>query len=272
MGMRDDTEIRAISEMFTRHWSVFGQYPGAELIAEDGTLRYRSAIHCIPYNAVIRTRIPKGIDAERVIARISADFRDLDLPFMWVVLPLDSPANLCDLLAKSGLERVDAVEGMSLDLSGWQSSPRRDGIEIKLAEQGQALEDYENLIRAYWSVPDRDRAALAAFNHTLSGRHSPGQRLVAYADNRPVGKLFLNLSGLPDAGIFGVAVREEARQRGIGRALTEDAIDRARARGAARIVLHASGMARPLYERLGFVAHCTIPVHATQAIGGMLHH
>lgn len=270
--MRDEKEITAISEVFTRHWSVFGQYPGAELIEEDGTLRYRSAIHCIPYNAVIRTRIPEETDAERVIAHISKDFRDLALPFMWVVLPQDRPRNLEALLTTSGLERVDAVEGMSLDLAGWHSSPCPEGVTIQLAEQDEALEDYESLIRAYWSVPDRDRAALAAFNHTLCGPRSPGERLVAYSGGRPVGKLFLNLSGLPDAGIFGVAVLDEARKRGIGRALTEDAIDRARARGATRIVLHASAMARPLYERLGFLAHCTIPVYATEAIGGMLHH
>jgi predicted N-acetyltransferase YhbS len=53
-------------------------------------------------------------------------------------------------------------------------------------------------------------------------------------------------------GALGVA--PEARRRGLGRALTEAAVARLRARGATTILLFATDMGRPLYERLGFAA------------------
>ena len=52
-------------------------------------------------------------------------------------------------------------------------------------------------------------------------------------------------------GALGVA--PEARRRGLGRALTEAAIARLRERGAETVLLFATDMGRPLYERLGFV-------------------
>ena len=51
-------------------------------------------------------------------------------------------------------------------------------------------------------------------------------------------------------GALGVA--PEARRRGLGRALTEAAIARLHARGAATVLLFATDMGRPLYEHLGF--------------------
>jgi hypothetical protein len=48
-------------------------------------------------------------------------------------------------------------------------------------------------------------------------------------------------------------VAPEARRRGLGRALTEAAIARLHERGAGTVLLFATDMGRPLYERLGFV-------------------
>jgi ribosomal protein S18 acetylase RimI-like enzyme len=62
-------------------------------------------------------------------------------------------------------------------------------------------------------------------------------------------------TGVEDAWIEDVFVAEEARGRGLGRALVEAAVERARARGCARIQLDANerndaGLA--LYRDLGF--------------------
>jgi ribosomal protein S18 acetylase RimI-like enzyme len=272
METKSDPEIRAVSDTLTRHWRVFGLYPGAELTDEDGILWYRSPIHHIPYNAVIRTRIASGANARETIARICARFRELGLPFMWVVLPLDHPAGYETILIEEGLDKVEQVDGMSLNPAAWQPTRHADGVSIHNAEKDPYLSDYESLIRTYWSLPEKDRPTISVFNRYWSGKRSPGIRLVAYMDGRAVGKLFLNLSGLPDAGIFGVTVIEEARHRGIARTLTEEAIQRALERGATRIVLHSSPMARSLYDRLGFTERCAIPIYGTAPVYGTHHH
>jgi ribosomal protein S18 acetylase RimI-like enzyme len=62
-------------------------------------------------------------------------------------------------------------------------------------------------------------------------------------------------TGAEDAWIEDVFVEEQARGRGLGRALVEAAIERARARGCARIQLDANERnegALALYRALGF--------------------
>ena len=54
--------------------------------------------------------------------------------------------------------------------------------------------------------------------------------------------------------IGGVAVSQAHRRRGLGRELTEVAQRALAARGVTTSLLHATGMARPLYERMGFRA------------------
>lgn len=267
--MTDD--VTAISDAFTAHWRMFGLYPGAELTDEDGVLWYRSPIRHLPYNGVARTRI-EG-DPEPVVRRICQRFQTLGLPFMWVVLPRDTPAGYETLLAREGLDKVEEAAGMSRDLGGWVPEGRVSPATIVAGENEPALSDYEHLIRTYWQVPEVDRTMIPVLNRHWTGERNPGQRLVAYVDGKAVGKLFLNLANLPDAAaVYGVAVLPEARGRGIAQAMMELAMTTAQRLGARRMVLHSSLMGLPLYEKLGFETHCAIPVYATAPIFGTHHH
>jgi GNAT superfamily N-acetyltransferase len=264
-------DITAIAEAFTAHWRLFGLYPGAELTEEDGVLWYRSPIRHLPYNGVVRTRIEGA--PEPVIQRICDRFRRERLPFMWAVLPGDHPLGYELLLAKAGLDRVEEPTGMSIDLENWESMGSQSPATIVPGEIEPALSDYEHLIRTYWKVPESDRAMIPVLNRHWTGARNPGRRLVAYLDGKPVGKLFLNLSGLPEtAAVYGVVVVPEARGRGIAQAMMERAMSGAKELGARRMVLHSSSMGLHLYEKLGFAARCTIPVYATAPIFGTHHH
>lgn len=60
------------------------------------------------------------------------------------------------------------------------------------------------------------------------------------------------------AGIRLLGVHPDARGQGIGRALTQECIRRARADGATHVGLHSTVLmriARDMYERMGFVRH-----------------
>ena len=59
---------------------------------------------------------------------------------------------------------------------------------------------------------------------------------------------------LPDGHIGRVAVLQESRGRGAGLALMQAAIDAARQRGDAQVMLAAQIQALAFYERLGFIA------------------
>jgi GNAT superfamily N-acetyltransferase len=96
----------------------------------------------------------------------------------------------------------------------------------------------------------------------------PADHIVAEQDGAIVGSVLLYPAGTvfeaPDGRTFTLplpevrllAVSPEARGRGVGRALTEECIRRARQDGAAALNLHTTDMmqtAMQLYERMGFV-------------------
>ncbi|MFJ8633613.1 GNAT family N-acetyltransferase [Streptomyces sp. NPDC093568] len=98
-------------------------------------------------------------------------------------------------------------------------------------------------------------------------RHAPGDYLVAELDRRIVGYIRLAFptplaSNAHVRQIQGLAVADEARGRGVGRALIRAAVDEARRRGARRLTLRVLGHntpARKLYEAEGFVVEGVLP-------------
>jgi len=95
-----------------------------------------------------------------------------------------------------------------------------------------------------------------------AGRATSGATLlVAVEDRRVVGTVTLYLSATseqwrPDDAMFRfLAVDPAARGRGVGRALFQACLDRARAAGKRRMALHTTewmATARAMYERAGF--------------------
>jgi predicted N-acetyltransferase YhbS len=87
--------------------------------------------------------------------------------------------------------------------------------------------------------------------HTFVAGSRDGSLLVAVSDGQVVGTGACVGFG-PTGWIGGVAVASEARGKGLGRALTEAALDALGPRET--VLLLASDLGRPIYERLGFEA------------------
>ncbi|MFI9565805.1 GNAT family N-acetyltransferase [Streptomyces rishiriensis] len=98
-------------------------------------------------------------------------------------------------------------------------------------------------------------------------RHVPDDHLVAELDGRVVGYLRLALPTSLACNahvrqIQGLAVLDEARGRGVARALLRVAVEETRRQGARRLTLRVLGHnapARRLYESEGFVVEGVLP-------------
>lgn len=267
-----DPVVSEIEDAFEGHWRRFGLYPGAQLFDEDGVLWFESPIAHLPYNAVIRARV-RAERADAVTERIDHRFRERGVPYMWVVRPSDSPTDLGLRLSRLGLDMVEVATGMDLDLTDWNPTPLRDNADVIEVGDEKGMSDYEELIRTYWSVPDSGRELIRTLNRHWSGDRNPGIRFVAHDASTPIGKLFLNLSELPSrASVYGMSVLPEARGKGIATSMMNLALAKAKSAGAAKMVLHASSMARAMYQRMGFAERCQLLVYATDPVFGTHHH
>jgi len=83
-------------------------------------------------------------------------------------------------------------------------------------------------------------------------RTSPGGHLVVACQHDRVTGVSYAVSFGPTGWIGNVAVDPDARGRGVGTAVSEAAMDWLRQAGVTTILLTATEMGRPIYERLGF--------------------
>lgn len=263
-------DIEAIEEAFVAQWTNYGHAPGGVFHEEDDLVWTEAPVPQLPYNAVLRTRL--GSDAAERIEQLLSHFRQRAVEFLWLVHPTAQPANLAEQLTAQGLSLVEKATGMALDLTAWSapSGPPQGPIAYREVKDQESLRDFEELMAAYWELPVKSRPYAFEMNrsaYTVGGR---GVRWVAYHDNQPVGKAYLSYLGCKDtAAIFGVYVRPNARGYGVASALTALAITRAAALGRKRVVLHSSEMAVKIYQRLGFIERCTMPMYATTALHGI---
>ncbi|WP_202918568.1 GNAT family N-acetyltransferase [Streptomyces cavernae] len=138
-------------------------------------------------------------------------------------------------------------------------------VRIATPDDDEAL---GRLDRAVWStlhgVAPRPEPPYAPF---FSERSVPGNHLVAELGSRLVGYVRLGLptslaSNAHVRQIQGLAVAEDARGHGVGRALLRAAQEEARRQGARRLTLRVLGHnapARALYESEGFVVEGVLP-------------
>lgn len=128
-----------------------------------------------------------------------------------------------------------------------------------------ALDAFEQFKDAYTDWPTF-RARLA----NMAGLASAGEVIVAELDNQVVGAVAYIGPGLPKADFFKpewpimrmLVVAPSARGLGVGRALVDECLRRARRDGASVFALHTSELmqvALPMYQRMGFEWAASVP-------------
>jgi len=251
------------------HWSNFGRIPGGALHEEEGIVWFETPVQRLPYNGVIHTRLPEGEDTDRVVGRVCERMRARNTDLFWMETPNAAPADLGERLRRHGLEPVETLIGMLLDLGDDDRAQDEQAAEVRVVEvhDDDQLEQFIGLTAAYWELDGGQREEMAEIHRLYRPGFAWGHRYLAYDGGRPVGKGYLSTAGPPGvASIYGMSVLPEARGRGVASTLTGALLRRAREEGFSRVALHSSQMAEGVYRRAGFKAICPLTVYATAAL------
>ncbi|HYF71644.1 MAG TPA: GNAT family N-acetyltransferase [Nocardioides sp.] len=160
-------------------------------------------------------------------------------------------------LAERGVP-AQTVDILARDLGAGATGPSTPpGVDLRWVADIATLSDFEEVGAEVFggSVPPRDHLEQEAARAALALATGTAARVVGYADERPVGSAGLTLTdGV--ARLWGGAVREQYRRRGVYRALLEERLAWSIEHGA-RLALVKGRVetSAPILRRAGFAVY-----------------
>lgn len=227
-------------------------FPVIDRRVDDDVCSFTSDVAFPLFNGALNARFAPG-DAVRRTHEVLDRLIDHGNPFLWWLTPNTRSADLEQVLAERGLVADHPNNAMSLDLHDLavldeQPAP---GVTVEpmtdanLDELVLAMLDGfgmpHDLLQPFRSILTADPTDRAALHHVL-----------ARLDGEPVGAGSVVVSDRSVAGLYNIAVRDEARGRGVGRAITVDLMRIGAAQECSESILHATPMGEPVYASLGY--------------------
>ena len=245
------TLVRAIKANWADYYSYLGRSPSAELSVGPYLTWFLTGIPDSFLNVVLRTQLPSD-HADEIIHEALAHFRSKGITQLSWWAETDTPRTDLDKhLAPLGLTFNEGGTGMAADLVALHEDlPTPDGLTITLVDDTATLRQWIHITRIGFEIPEHGESRLfdlfADFAFEM-----PVRTYLAVLNGQPVGtsQLFLS-AGV--AGIYNVTCLAEARQQGIGAAITLAPLLEARKLGYRISILQASHLGYKVYRRLGF--------------------
>ena len=237
---------------------------------EDDVKWFVSGVPFPLLNGVASAKLDSPLE-DRRIDEILGEFKAAQMPMLWWTGPATRPQDIGSRLTARGLMKVGAPPSMAMDLMGLDDAEDPpSGVTIKRVDSDDMLEGYKHVaVQAFGAeVP----GFVVDFYYDVYkniGYDEGGdvQNYVAYQEGVPVGSCTV-VYGAGVAGIYTVGTVEEARGRGIGRAVTLRPLLDARERGYRVGVLESSMLGYNVYKRLGFKDFGQIEQYLFMPTGG----
>ena len=242
----DDATLARLEHQNMRDWLRVScaQVPGALIESTPELGIYATGLPVALFNQIVTDDGATAADLARAVERL----RERGTRF-YPVLRRGTDDALRPALEALGLPMDDdRLPGMALHPIPPDLPTTADGLDIRVIADASGLRDHARTAGAGFGLPEA--MAVAFMGEELWAR--PGVTVyVGYADGEPVSTGFGVRSGRT-IGVFTIATVPAARGRGFGTAMTSRLIADGAAAGCTVAVLQASGMGRPIYERLGF--------------------
>jgi ribosomal protein S18 acetylase RimI-like enzyme len=229
---------------------LFELDPDAVIESEDGwLLGAGSPSHPVISNAAFRS--DDSVDAGEFVSRAKDFFDARGRGFsIWIRGEEPEDRDLTAATAGAGAQLVYEMPEMVLG-SPVEEPHLPAGVELRqLTEAGQADD--------YWRVAAASYASIGFPAEVFGGYSNHAGLLaenvvafIAYLDDRPV-SIAMTIVSHGVAGIYWVGSLEQARGKGLGRAVTAAATNAGFKLGAKIASLQASPMGKPIYEAMGY--------------------
>jgi GNAT superfamily N-acetyltransferase len=264
MNISVQTMVTAIKANLFEYYDYLGRSPQAEL-RESPELKWLITGISHPFlNHVLRTRLTSSnVDAK--IGKTLEYFHSKGITeFSWWIEPDSQPPDLDKHLLSHGLIFTDDEPGMACDLFKMNevvtTSP---AFTIECVRDSAMLRQWVQVAIGGFGLPETCNGTCFNLFADL-GFDLPLRNYVGFLNGVPVvcSQLFL---GAGVAGIYWVATVPEARQRGLGTAITLAPLLEARDMGYTLGILHPSKIGYGVYQRIGFQELCTMDHFMTTA-------
>lgn len=257
---------RAVEANFVATWQLVAAAWDGELHDEDGLPWYsfRGPNDDPRATSVLRVNIDQA-DADTAIDALRARLHARDLPSVWWTWRESRPADIGQRLLARGMERWPAWPGMAIDLDAQPPEPAHDDFSVEVCRSSEQFGDVLAVLE-----PLGMRGIFSGAFHRLGerdgwGAEQPLRHFVGRtASGRPVACATLCTVG-GAAGIYAVAVAEDARRRGYGRAISLAALHAGAEAGLHFGVLQSSQLGFSVYRAIGMTLVCRLQAYEDSA-------
>jgi hypothetical protein len=193
----------------------------------------------------------EAAEADAAIARICAELRAAGRSAIWWVTPNSRPRDLRARLEAAGWELWGRWPAMAIELRDLPPQEPVTGLEVRPVRTPRERAAQHAVLAGVGMAGTYDRAFGWRGTRFGWGDEEPFQHVVGWLGDRPVGCATMIEAG-GAAGLYAVAVAEEVRRRGIGRAVSLAALHAGAKRGHRFGVLQTSDLGYPVYRGIGF--------------------
>lgn len=219
--------------------------------AEPDVFWFTSDVAFPLFNGALGARFEPGHAVRRTHATVDR-LMDHGNPFMWWMTPSTRSPEIESSLLERGLLAEGPDLGMHVDLRGHPALEEVPPARVTVTPAAE--EELEGLALAVldgFGMPHDLLDPVRGFLGAPSGGGAQMLNVIAKDDGHVVGGGSVVVTG-QTAGLYNIAVREEARGRGVGRAITAGLMRVGAEHGCIESILHSSPMGLPVYTRLGF--------------------
>lgn len=206
-----------------------------------------------PWNVVLRTQLTSQNVATSIEA-ILAQFRALNLPLAWHILPSTQPPNLERHLIEGGFLLFDEEPHMVIEPAtiALHTQHLPNFTIERVNDTTSFAQWYETTLAGFFTdMPTLGQVCFDVYTTVGFDPQSPFLHYIGYMNDEPVAASTLFLAG-GIAGIYDVSTLPSARGKGFGTAITQTALQEAQRLGYRYVCLQASEMGYPIYKRIGF--------------------